>query len=190
MEQIDPSCVKFVSDEYGSSAVLFGDEFQSTLEGKVKKDTALSQAVSITKRSQKTRDTGGPCSRSDSKNSGQFFRRGLPIYPVRGQAGQVHTTIHTVQLPVQAGSPGFWERMLPIRLPDRPKVPRTEAPPKGVQSPNYQEILRLLGSLPDTNLGDLGIAFDWELVARESCRPVGGRLQFFKQNWERISQDR
>ena len=52
LEAVDLSWSKFGSDDSPSAQdTLFGEEFQSSLTNKVEKDTALSKAVTITKRS-------------------------------------------------------------------------------------------------------------------------------------------
>ena len=57
LDAIDPSWSKFGEDSYASvHNTLFGESFQSSLTTKVEKDTALSKAVSITKRSKKEKE--------------------------------------------------------------------------------------------------------------------------------------
>ena len=57
LEAIDGSWSKFANDECPSAKdTLFGGEFQSTLTLKVEKDTALSKAVSITKKSKREKE--------------------------------------------------------------------------------------------------------------------------------------
>jgi len=47
----------------------------------------------------------------------------------------------------------------------------------------------MLASLPRGHLESLGIVMDMSIARREAHRPVGGRIAFFVNNWDRISQD-
>ena len=70
-----------------------------------------------------------------------------------------------------------------------PKVPRARAAPSGSKHGGTEEGLELLGSLPASNLGSIGINMDLQLVQQEAHRPAGGRLQYFCRNWEQIYKD-
>ena len=63
LESIDKTWGKFGTDENESSDTLFGQEFQSSLADRVEKDVALSKAVSIMKRNQKSKEQSGSSSR-------------------------------------------------------------------------------------------------------------------------------
>ena len=79
LETIDPSWSKFGEDPFPTAHdTLFGDAFQSSLTTRVEKDTALSKAVSITKRSKKDKDAPPTSTRRDKQRSGSFFRGGPP----------------------------------------------------------------------------------------------------------------
>ena len=43
--------------------------------------------------------------------------------------------------------------------------------------------------MPDSDLKQIEVHMDLEVAQEEVDRPVGGRLQFFQKNWEKISQD-
>ena len=76
LEAIDPSWKKFSEDGFPSAKdTLFGADFQSSLTSRVEKDTALSKAVAISKRSRRDPD---PSSRKDRPKSSRFFRGGPP----------------------------------------------------------------------------------------------------------------
>lgn len=66
---IAQSWCKFASDHFSVKDTLFGEEFQSKLSGKVKKETALAKAVAITKRHKE------PASRKEGQPNGKFFRQ-------------------------------------------------------------------------------------------------------------------
>ena len=54
---IDTSWSKYSSDSFASATdTLFGEKFQESLGKKVEKETALSKAVSITKRNRQSKD--------------------------------------------------------------------------------------------------------------------------------------
>ena len=79
LDTIDPSWSKFGEDSYSSvQDTLFGESFQSSLTTRVEKDTALSKAVSITKRSKSEKQTPATSSRRDKQRSDNFFRGGPP----------------------------------------------------------------------------------------------------------------
>ena len=79
LDAIDPSWSKFGEDSYASvHNTLFGESFQSSLTTMVEKDTALSKAVSITKRSKKEKEAPSTSSRRDRQRNDNFFRGGPP----------------------------------------------------------------------------------------------------------------
>ena len=79
LDTIDPSWSKFGEDSYASvQDTLFGESFQSSLTTRVEKDTALSKAVSITKRSKKEKEAPSSSTRRDKQRNSNFFRGGPP----------------------------------------------------------------------------------------------------------------
>ena len=78
LEAIEPSWSKFAKDEFKSSDTLFGKDFQSSLTDKVEKDVALSKAVSIMKRSQKSKEQPTSSSKREGQTYTRFFRGGPP----------------------------------------------------------------------------------------------------------------
>ena len=83
LKAIDTSWSKFGSDKFDSATdTLFGDNFQESLSKRVEKETALSKAVSITRRNKKDKDapttSGNASYRKDRQKDDQFFRRGPP----------------------------------------------------------------------------------------------------------------
>jgi len=78
LETIEKSWGKFGADEYKTSDTLFGKEFQSSLTGKVEKDVALSKAVSIMKRSQRSKEQSSSSSKREGQSYTRFFRGGPP----------------------------------------------------------------------------------------------------------------
>ena len=78
---IDSSWTKFGSDTIKAGPdTLFGDEFQEFLTKRVEKETALSKAVSISKRNKKDGASSSTSSstRKDGQKPSQFFRGGPP----------------------------------------------------------------------------------------------------------------
>ena len=79
LDTVDPSWSKFGEDSYSSEQdTQFGESFQSSLTTRVEKDTALSKAVSITKRSKSEKQTPATSCRRDKHYSDNFFRGGPP----------------------------------------------------------------------------------------------------------------
>ena len=77
LEVVDPSWSRYGSEEFPSSSdTLFGEDFQEKLSKKVERDTALSKAISITKRAKK--EDQPTSSRRVEHRKPQFFRRGPP----------------------------------------------------------------------------------------------------------------
>ena len=77
LEAVDPSWSRYGTDEFPyASSTLFGEEFQETLSKKVVKNTALSKAVSITKRAKK--DDHPSSTRRGEQKKPQFFRGSPP----------------------------------------------------------------------------------------------------------------
>jgi len=81
LERIDPSWGKFGSPS--TRDTLFGEDFQSSLTSKVKKDTSLSKAASDTRESKRGAQF---CIRKERQRSGPFLRG--PSCEVWEQAGQ------------------------------------------------------------------------------------------------------
>ena len=79
LETVEPSWSKFGSDDFPSAKdTLFGEEFQSSLTTRVEKDTALSKAVAITRRSKKEKEAPAFSGRKEGQRGGPFFRGGPP----------------------------------------------------------------------------------------------------------------
>ena len=79
LEAIDGSWSKFGNDKFPSAKdTIFGGEFQSTLTSKVEKDTALSKAVSITKKSRREEEATSSERRRGRPARFQFFRGSPP----------------------------------------------------------------------------------------------------------------
>ena len=79
LETVDRSWSKFGSDDFPSAKdTLFGEDFQSSLTSKVEKDTALSKAVAITKRSKREKETSTFSSKREGQRNVTFFRGGPP----------------------------------------------------------------------------------------------------------------
>ena len=77
LEAVDRSWSKFGSDDFPSAQdTLFGEDFQSSLTNKVEKDTALSKAVAITKRSKRGKEASTFPSKKEGQRSVSFFSRG------------------------------------------------------------------------------------------------------------------
>ena len=55
--------------------------------------------------------------------------------------------------------------------------------------PNAEEALDLFHTLPDDNLKGLGLELDLSIAQDKAKAPVGGRLNYFQGNWERITGD-
>ena len=87
---------------------------------------------------------------------------------------------------------GFQSRETVHQLPQartEASLPRAKATTGPKPENPSEEVLRLLNSLPKSNLESLEIKMDLETVKRESQRPVSGRLTHFATNWEKISND-
>ena len=155
--------------------VLFGVDFQSSLTSRVEKDTTLSKAVAISKRSHKDPD---PSSRKDRPKSSRFFRGGPP--------GRYGTTGQEF-LPVQhICSKKPTRREAPPTVEVRQEIPlsRAQAPTESQHSsPNPTE--EALRSLPMGDLSPLRITMDTSIARKEALRPVGGRITLFIDNWEK-----
>ena len=127
LETIDPSWKKLSEDSFPSAKdTLFGVDFQSSHTSRVKKDTALSKAMAISKRSRKDPD---PSSRKDRlgffegallEGTGQEF---LPVQhicskkPTRREAPPIvevrqETPLSRAQAPTQHSSPNPTEEAL------------------------------------------------------------------------------
>ena len=79
LETVDRSWSKFGSDDFPSAKdTLFGEDFQSSLTSKVEKDTALSKAVAITKRSKREKEMSTFSSKREGQRNATFFRGGPP----------------------------------------------------------------------------------------------------------------
>lgn len=136
LEAIEPSWGKFAKDEFKSSDTLFGKDFQSSLTDKVETDVALSKAVSIMKRSQKSKEQPGPSSKREGQTYSRFFRGGPPAryggrqgkspYPYTPQSrhfrerepGRSHQTFHN--------SRGQGQRFHEPRLPQTGPNPQAQ----------------------------------------------------------------
>ena len=78
LETVDHSWSKFGEGEFPSAKdTLFGEDFQTSLTTKVKKDTALSKAISITRKSMKQGETP-----SCSSKEVTIFLRGCCVTPI------------------------------------------------------------------------------------------------------------
>ena len=87
LEAIDPAWKKFSDDAFPSAkGTLSGEQFQSSLKDRVEKDSAISKAIAISKRSRKE-PTPLTNTRREGRRPNRFFSRG-PSWKVRSQAGQ------------------------------------------------------------------------------------------------------
>ena len=78
LEAVDQSWGKFSSDKFPSAHdTLFGEEFQSSLTKRVEQDTALSKAISLTKRHRRGKDAPTSSSRQDRQKVDRFFEGAL-----------------------------------------------------------------------------------------------------------------
>ena len=184
LEAIDPSWKKFSEDSFPSTKdTLFGVDFQSSLTSRVEKDTALSKAVAISKRSRRDPD---PSSRKDRPKSSRVFSRG-PSWKVRNQAGQEFLPVQRIcsKKPTRREAPPIFE----VR--QETPLSRAQAPTGSQQSyPNpTEEALNMLRSLPEGGLSPLGITMDTSIARKEALRPVVGRIAHFIDNWDKISSD-
>ena len=77
LEAIDPTWKKFSDDSFPSAkGTLFGEDFQFSLKDRVEKDTAISKAVALSKRSRK--EPAPFTSRKEGRKPNRFFRGGPP----------------------------------------------------------------------------------------------------------------
>ena len=84
LEAIDKTWAKYGSEEFSSAhETLFGEEFQESLTKKVEKDSALSKAAFMTKKSAKQRISD----RTEGQRKDQFFR-GSPPAKYGGRQGK------------------------------------------------------------------------------------------------------
>lgn len=103
LEAVDSSWGRYRTEQFPSAKdTLFGDEFQSTLTKRVEKDTALSKALSITKKSNKEEPPSS--SRRAEPRKGQFFRGGPPA-KYGGRQGRSFFPYHTPQPTTGKGNP-------------------------------------------------------------------------------------
>jgi hypothetical protein len=78
LEAIDPAWKKFSDDSFPSAkSTLFGEDFQSSLKDRVEKDTAISKAIAIFKRSRKE-PAPATYTRREGRRPNRFFRGGPP----------------------------------------------------------------------------------------------------------------
>ena len=98
LEAIDPSWNKYGSDTFPSAKeTLFGDEFQSSLTQRVEKDTALSKAISIMKKSKSAERDTPSSSRRDRSKKDHFFQGGPPAR----YGGRQGKTLFPYSTPIQ-----------------------------------------------------------------------------------------
>ena len=95
---------KYGTDDFPSAkATLFGEEFQANLTKIVEKDSALSKALSISKKGKKEHTTPSSLpstSHSRGQKSNHFFSKG-PSCQLRGQAGQELYPIQYTASPIK-----------------------------------------------------------------------------------------
>jgi hypothetical protein len=74
---IDPTWKKLSDDSFPSAkSTLFGEDFQSLLEDRVQKDTAMSKAIAISKRSRKE-PAPATYTRREGHRPNRFFEEAL-----------------------------------------------------------------------------------------------------------------
>lgn len=135
---IDSSWSKFSSESFESASdTLFGEEFQESLTKKVEKETALSKAVSITKRNKRegapSRMPTSSFSRKDRQKPDQFFRRGPPAKYGGRQGGPSYPyrPYHQKQPDPRRGRPPFnLQRQTQQPLFHEPSLPPQKAQQK------------------------------------------------------------
>ena len=129
LETVDhDSWSKFGEGEFPSAKdTLFGEDFQTSLTTKVKKDTALSKAVSITRKSKKQGETP-----SCSSKEVTIFSRGL-YHQVRRQAGLKFLPVQYTLYPEERNRiqqkktiPQLPEARLDTPLYHKPKLPQEQ----------------------------------------------------------------
>ena len=154
---IDTSWSKFSSDSFESATVtLFGEEFHESLSKKVEKESALSKAVSISKKSKKSSPPA--FSSQNRQRSTQFFSRG-PSRQVRRQTGQACSSVQLISSPTWSDRSQAGEETVQTAK-TRPETPLPRAKPSTRPKNPTEETLDILTSLPGSNLGKLGIEMD------------------------------
>ena len=116
-------------DFLSAKDTLFGEEFQASLTTKVERDSALSKAVSITKRNKKQHEP--PFSRKEGQwNDRVFFSRG-PSCQVWRQAGQKLLSVQSTFFPEEGDN----RRGMPFRSYQRPAYRPLHQEPRLPQNP-------------------------------------------------------
>jgi hypothetical protein len=181
LEAIDPTWKKFSDDPFPSAkGTLFGEEFQSSL-----KDTAISKAVTISKRSRKDA-IPATSSRREGANLTGFFEGALLEGTEPGRAEASSRTAHL-----------FKENIRPAQATkDSSPQHKDSAGNPFTTSRDFPRTATILNinpyrgaTLPRSRLKSLGIVMDMSIPRREAHRPVGGGIALFVDNWHRISQD-
>ena len=132
LEAIEPSWGKYATEGYKTNDTLFGKDFQASLTSKVEADSALSKAVSIAKRGQKSKEQPSSSSRKDGQTFSRFFSRG-PSCQVRGRQGK---TSPPAQSRFHKGKDWERGRLIFNRPTDQnqrvhePRLPQTESSPQ------------------------------------------------------------
>ena len=181
-----PSWAKYGTDDFPSAkATLFGEEFQANLTNSVKKDSALSKALSISRKVKKEHTTPSFLPSTIVIAGGRrvtiFFEGAL--LPITG-AGRARTLPRTVHcLPNQGkentanGSDHSSKGKGGNHSSTSPGYQTRESHRSGLEAPK---------NLPRSGLG---IRMEMGLARQNANLPVGGRLCYFTENWKQITSD-
>ena len=182
LDVIDHSWSKFGEGEFPSAKeTLFGEDFQASLTTKVEKDNALSKAVSITKRNKK-HETPLPVGRRGSVMTIFFEGALLP----GTEAGRAKVSSRTIHIFPTGRKEKAAEGQRSLRPGYRPLYHEPRLPQEVQENPT-EKAMKLLKSLPRSELKHLGIKIDMSIIRQRARLPVGGRLAHFTKHWREIS---